>query len=149
MIKYSLKCSEGHRFESWFQSSDAYDRLVEMGQLACAVCNSTKVEKAIMAPQVSSTKGDAKPAVPEAPKPGPLSAPASPAEQMVREFRKKVEANAENVGKDFATEARKIHDGDAPERAIYGEAKLADAKDLIDDGIEVMPLPWSGTRTNS
>ena len=58
------------------------------------------------------------------------------------EIRKKVEDNSENVGKNFADEARAIHDGDAPERSIYGEAKIEDAKALVEDGINVTPLPW-------
>jgi len=74
---------------------------------------------------------------------GPLSAPASPAEQALVEIRKKIEANSENVGKNFASEARAIHDGDAPERSIYGEAKFDEAQALVDDGIAVTALPWN------
>jgi len=137
MIKYTLKCENDHRFESWFQSSKAFDKLSKSGHLACAVCGAGGVEKAMMAPQVT------------APKKGALSAPASAAEQAVKEFRKQVEANADNVGKGFAREARAIHNGEAPERAIYGEARIDEAKSLLDDGIEVRPLPWRNTSTDS
>lgn len=136
MIRYDLKCSDGHEFDSWFGSSSDFDKLTKSGMISCAVCGSENVQKAIMAPRVSVVEDR------------PLSAPASTAEQAVKELRKKIEDNADNVGKDFATEARKIHDGDAPERAIYGEAKIEDAKSLIDDGIPVAPLPWGNRKTN-
>ena len=147
MIKYVLRCRDGHRFESWFQSSEAYDRLTGLGQVACAVCQSPDVEKAVMAPQVASGK-EADPSK-DMPGTAPLSAPASPAEQSLRSFRQKLEASAENVGRDFASEARRIHHGEAPERAIYGEAKIDDAKSLLEDGIEVAPIPWMVSRTDS
>lgn len=135
MIRYDLKCAKGHRFESWFGSSADYDKLSVAGMVSCAVCGDGTVEKTIMAPRVS--KGER-----------PLSAPASPAEQAVRELRKKIEGSADNVGTNFAAEARAIHDGDAPARPIYGEAKIEDAKSLIDDGIPVAPLPWGNKKTN-
>lgn len=134
MIKYSLKCSDGHSFDSWFQDSAAYDRLAASGHLSCAICGSDEVEKAIMAPRVNVPAKD--------PAPGPLSAPASPAEQALAELRKKVEAEADDVGRNFAGEARAMHLGDKPQRAIYGEARLDEAKSLLEDGIPVAPLPW-------
>jgi hypothetical protein len=141
MIRYSLKCEHDHAFDSWFQSAEAFEKLLSAGMISCSVCGALGVEKAVMAPQVRI--GGEKEQV------GPLSAPASPAEQALVEIRKKIEANSENVGKDFASEARAIHDGDAPERSIYGEAKLDDAKALIDDGITVTPLPWGDkSKTN-
>lgn len=141
MIKYTLKCTEGHSFESWFQNAAAFDKLMDGGLVTCAVCGALGVEKAIMAPQVQSARSKSKAA-------GPLSAPSSPAEQALAEMRRHVEENSENVGKRFAQEARAIHDGDAPERAIYGEAKIEDAKALIDDGIPVAPLPWGNKARN-
>jgi len=141
MIRYSLKCEHDHSFDSWFQSADAFEKLLGAGMISCSVCGALGVEKAVMAPQVRI--GGGKKQV------GLLSAPASPAEQALVEMRKKIEANSENVGKDFASEARAIHDGEAPERSIYGEAKLEDAKALIDDGITVTPLPWGDkSKTN-
>ncbi len=92
-----------------------------------------------MAPSVSSA----------APAESPLSAPASPAEQALAELRRRIEAQSENVGRNFATEARRIHGGESPERAIIGEARPAEARALIEDGIPIAPLPWSsGRRSN-
>ncbi len=135
MIRYNLKCEKDHTFDSWFQSAEAFEKLLENSMITCSVCGAIGVEKAIMAPQVRPARKSTEPK-------GPLSTPASPAEQALAEMRKKVEENSEDVGTDFAKEARAIHEGDAPERAIHGEAKIQDAKELIDDGIAVTPLPW-------
>ena len=132
MIRYALSCDNDHRFESWFQSADAYDTLHRAGHLACAVCGSSGVSKAIMAPAVSTSEIA-------------VRAPKTPLEQL----RAKVEAESDYVGLQFAAEARAIHDGTAPERAIYGEARADEARKLLEDGIPVMPLPFIPTkRTN-
>jgi hypothetical protein len=133
MIRYALRCDREHRFDSWFGSSDDFERLAAGGMLACAVCGSSEVGKDLMAPSVAA-----------APAPGarPLSAPASPAEQALAELRRRIEAESEDVGRGFAAEARRIHAGEAPERAIIGEARPAEARALIEDGIPVAPLPW-------
>lgn len=141
MIKYTLKCANEHSFDSWFQNAEAFGKLHSGGMVECAVCGSAEVEKAIMAPQVTTTKGKD---IAEK----PLSAPASVAEQAMSDLKSYVEANSENVGTDFASEARKIHDGEAPSRSIFGEAKLDDAKKLLDDGVPVAPLPWGRKNTN-
>ncbi|MCP5086523.1 MAG: DUF1178 family protein [Rhodobacteraceae bacterium] len=146
MIRYALKCEQDHMFDSWFQSAEAFDKLISAGLVTCSVCGALGVEKAIMAPQVRTAR---KTEVTQAEaKTGPLSAPASPAEQALAEMRRMVEENSENVGEKFATEARAIHDGDAPERSIYGQAKPDEAKALIEDGIPVAPLPWGNRRSN-
>lgn len=145
MIRYTLACNKGHQFESWFQSADAFDTLLARSMVSCAVCGSEDVKKTIMAPRISKLgdNGEASDAA------KPLSAPASVAEQAIQEFRKKVEASSEDVGTKFASEARKIHHGEAPERPIMGEARLDEAKALIDEGISVAPLPFlSKTKTN-
>ncbi|UYV38676.1 DUF1178 family protein [Rhodobacteraceae bacterium D3-12] len=139
MICFTLKCSEGHQFESWFQSTEAYDSLKKAGHVACAVCGSADVEKAIMAPRVSTARKTQDAGAKDA---GPLSAPASPAEQALAKLKAHVEANSDYVGMEFAQEARAMHDGDAPERPIYGEARLDEAKKLIEDGVPVAPLPF-------
>jgi len=139
MIKFSLKCSNGHQFDSWFGSNDDYNRLKTRGLVSCVVCGMAKVEKAVMAPRLPARTRS---------KETPLSAPASPAEQAVRELRTKIEKSADDVGTNFATEARKIHEGDAPERSIFGQAKPEEARALIEDGVPVLPLPWSNKRTN-
>ncbi|MEM7471979.1 MAG: DUF1178 family protein [Pseudomonadota bacterium] len=142
MIRYALTCANSHQFESWFQSADAFDTLRAADMVNCAICGDSNVRKSIMAPRI----GKATETNTEMRTERPLSEPASSAEQAVKELRDKVEANSEDVGTNFADEARKIHNGEAPERAIYGEAKPQDAKSLIEDGVPVLPLPFMPTR---
>lgn len=139
MICYDLKCEKNHIFNSWFNCVDAYDKLEKSNLLSCAVCGSSNVHRAIMAPQVSrsNTKESS-----------PLSEEVSSAEQKMSKIRSKLEAEVENVGENFANEARAMHDGDSPMRSIYGEAKIKDAQALIEDGIPVIPMPWKKRRTN-
>jgi len=139
MICYDLKCEKNHIFNSWFNCVDAYDKLEKSNLLSCAVCGSSNVHRAIMAPQVSrsNTKESS-----------PLSGEVSSAEQKMSKIRSKLEAEVENVGENFANEARAMHDGDSPMRSIYGEAKIKDAQALIEDGIPVIPMPWKKRRTN-
>lgn len=139
MIRFALKCPADHGFESWFQSGAAFDSLKSAGHVACPFCGDTAVEKTLMAPTVRPAR-DAAVARPH------LSAPASDAERALADLRRKIEENSEYVGADFATEARRIHDGDAPERAIYGEARMEDAKKLLEDGVPVAPLPFMPQR---
>ena len=137
MIRYALRCEQAHRFESWFGSGADFQRLLDAGHLSCAICGSASVTKDLMAPRIAGAA------------PGPaLSGPPSPAEQALAELRRRIEAQSENVGRNFATEARRIHEGLAPERTIIGEARPADARALIEDGIPVAPLPWSGRKGN-
>jgi hypothetical protein len=137
MISYSLKCDNDHTFDSWFASADALDKLSGADMVTCNICGSTKVQKAIMAPRVSTGK---------AAETTPLMAPDDHTARAIQEMRKKIEANSDYVGKNFAAEARKMHLGDAPERSIYGEAKPEEAKSLIEDGINVVPLPFMPNR---
>jgi hypothetical protein len=130
MIRYALRCDRDHGFDSWFGSAEAYDRLRAAGHVACPDCGSTEIDKALMAPNVTPSRAKA------------LTAPQDPREAALAELRRKVEENSEYVGLEFATEARRIHEGEAPERAIYGEAKLDDARRLIEDGVPVAPLPF-------
>ena len=145
MIQYALKCADGHTFDSWFQSAEAYEKLAATGMVACAVCGSDKVEKAMMTPRVSQGRKSADPE-PEPQPARPLSQPASAAEQALAELRRKVEENSDYVGMNFATEARAIHEGAAPERPIYGEAKPEEARALIEEGVPVAPLPFTPNR---
>lgn len=155
MIQFSLRCDRDHRFESWFQSSEAFDKLHASGMLSCAVCGSNHVEKAMMAPRISEGRSTPEPAAapagPDAAAPaqGPLAAPATAAQQALAALRAHVEANSEYVGLNFAAEARKMHLGDRPERAIHGEAKPEEARQLVEDGVPVTPLPFvPGRKTN-
>jgi hypothetical protein len=116
--------------------------LEKTGHLSCAVCGDPSVSKAVMAPRVRPAR---KAATPPAVVPETVSKPKPTPEQIataMAEMRKNVEENSDYVGDSFATEARAIHDGDAPERAIYGEAKIEDARSLIEDGVAVAPLPF-------
>lgn len=126
MIRYALRCKDGHAFESWFASADAFDGLAERGLLSCAVCGSAEVSKALMAPKVAGA-----------------GAPPDRAEveKKLAALRQKVEAEATYVGPRFAAEARAIHEA-GQEKPIYGEANAAEAKALIEDGIPVAPLPF-------
>jgi hypothetical protein len=151
MIHYSLHCENGHEFESWFASSDAYDKQLKRKLVTCPVCGSAKVEKAIMAPRLKRTdKG--RPAMPEPSPPPPAppeaKAPVAMISPQEREFRQKLKAlrdhltkNAEHVGPRFPEEARKMHYGEIEHRSIYGEASPDEAKELHEEGIEFHPLP--------
>ncbi len=144
MIKFSLKCADDHRFDSWFQSSAAFEKLLSAGLVTCAHCGSSSVEKALMAPKVRNSKSSKT----ETPSTA-LTKPPDPREQALAEFKKQVEQNSEYVGVRFAQEARNIHDGTAPDRAIYGEARPEEARKLIKDGVPVTPLPFiPGRKSN-
>jgi hypothetical protein len=142
MIRYSLVCEAGHGFESWFPSSDSYDAQVERGLVTCPVCDTAKVGKALMVPSVARTdRGSAAPA-PQAE--APITMIAEPERQiraMLRALREHVMAHAEHVGARFPEEARKIHYGEAEGRSIYGEASQAEARALIEEGIDVAAIP--------
>lgn len=130
MIKFSLRCTQGHSFESWFQSGPAFDDLNERGLVTCPTCGSSDVSKALMAPAVTPAR----------------KAPTPEMQQKLAALRAEIEANTDYVGDRFAEEARAMYLGDIPDRPIHGEAKLEDAKALIEDGIPVLPLPFLPTR---
>ena len=155
MIRYSLACERGHEFESWFANSSAYDKQAKRGLVACPMCGSTKVEKAIMAPRLA--RNDTTIDVP-APAPAPAVPPAAPAPQgtepvamispqerelrtKLKELRDHLVKNADNVGRKFPEQARKMHYGEIEHRSIYGEASPDEARSLHDEGIEFHPLP--------
>lgn len=155
MIHYKLRCDAGHEFESWFQDSAGFEKLAQAGLVECAVCGSTQVSKALMAPAVVSSRKKAKAPKVEAPPPAAaVPAPPEGAQRvaagpmppqmiaMLQRLRAEVEKSCDYVGKDFAEEARKIHTGEAEARGIYGEATDAEAEALAEDGIEVARLPW-------
>ncbi|MDR5651657.1 DUF1178 family protein [Ruixingdingia sedimenti] len=138
MIRYDLKCDQGHGFDSWFQSAAAFDRLAAAGQMVCPACGSARVEKQLMAPAVTPARAPAAD--------HPLSTPSTPQEQMLARLRRELEEKSEYVGMGFAAEARRMHEGETPERAIHGEARLEEARQLIEDGIPVAPLPFLPAR---
>jgi hypothetical protein len=155
MIRYNLRCARGHAFESWFQSSSAYESQEKRKLVSCPSCGSTRVERAIMAPQIVSRKGRDS----TAPVPAPAAAPVAGTEvstagstpllmaqerelrAKIKELRDHIVKNADNVGERFPNEARKMHYGDIEHRPIYGEASPEEARSLIDEGVEVSPLP--------
>lgn len=166
MIRYNLVCELNHTFEGWFRNSDDYEIQNAVNQVECPICSSTDISKVLMAPAVSTSRKKEGRAVPAsetmtADTPAaPVTAPAPVAQSPVREaalvpqdvrqkelvaalrqLRTKMIENSENVGEKFAEEARKIHYGDAEERAIHGQTSPQDAADLLDEGISVLPLP--------
>ena len=149
MIRYSLRCERGHAFESWFQSSSAYESQEKRKLVNCPSCGSAKVERAIMAPQIVSKKAR-ETAAPAPAASTDVTAPASTSLMMaqerelrakLKELRDHIVKNADNVGERFPNEARKMHYGDIEHRPIYGEASPDEARALIDEGVEVSPLP--------
>ena len=139
MIHYELVCDKGHEFDGWFASSDAYDKQVLLGVVECTICGTTKIEKQLMAPGIPSKANRKSDIVPV--HAGPTDPRAVQMMQMMREYRKHVDANSEDVGKRFAEEARKIHYKETEERGIRGQATRDEAVALIEEGIEVHPLP--------
>ena len=129
MILFDLRCKDGHAFEAWFRDSAAYEDQVAAGDLACPVCGSAEVSKALMAPAVNA-------------RPKVDAAQAAEAMRLWRKVQNHIEKNFDHVGPRFAEEARKIHHGEAEKRSIYGEATKTEAKELRDEGIEVSQLPW-------
>jgi hypothetical protein len=158
MIHYNLRCKKGHAFESWFQNSSAYEQQERRKLVSCPVCGSTEVERAIMAPQIVSKKS--RDSAPPSSSSEPASVPAPATEvsppapstpllmaqerelrAKLKELRDHIVKNADNVGERFPNEARKMHYGDIEHRPIYGEASPDEARALIDEGVEVMPVP--------
>lgn len=154
MIRYTLRCARGHGFESWFQNSGAYDSQRRRKLVTCPVCDSAEVEKALMAPQVgrSSRRREEAPAPqaeaqvqPQAPL---MTGEAGELRAKLRELRDFVKNNADDVGERFPAEARKMHYGDIEHRAIYGKASSHEARELVEEGIDITPLPPLPDDTN-
>lgn len=168
MIRYALCCTNDHHFEAWFAGSEAFDRQAGAGQVTCPVCGSAEVGKTLMTPSVSTARN--KQVQLQAPEreereqshgpvmeraqaqdqAGPpnqampvVSSPEMPDDvrEMIRSVRDHVIRNADNVGEQFAEEARKIHYGERDKRGIYGQASIDEVKNLHEEGIDVIPLP--------
>lgn len=175
MIRYDLKCEAGHGFDSWFASSEAYDKLLRAGCITCPQCGTSAVGKALMAPSVAAARAPATPearaeAFAQGATPAATNGPATAAEQRVcatlgadhgREapgrldearasalaaLKQEFERRSEYVGMSFAAEARRMHAGNAPARPIHGEARLEEARALIEEGVPVAPLPFIPSR---
>jgi hypothetical protein len=142
VIRYALGCEAGHTFESWFNNSAAFDRQATRGLIACPLCGSTKVEKAIMAPALGGGREDAAPAAePEKTPVAIVSKEEVEVRKKLKELRDHIVKNADYVGEKFPEEARRMHYGEIEHRSIYGEASPDAARSLADEGIEFHPLP--------
>jgi hypothetical protein len=148
VIHYQLLCGAAHEFDGWFKDSANFERQAKRGQISCPVCADTKVTRALMAPRLGK-RGlviEHETAAPvTAPEPPPMQAGGVMPDQVravLHKLRAEVEKNCDYVGPDFATEARKIHNGEAEPRGIYGESTEAEAEALAEDGIGVARIPW-------
>ncbi|WP_294234498.1 DUF1178 family protein [uncultured Sphingomonas sp.] len=134
MIVFDLRCATGHVFEAWFASSAAYAEQREGGQVECPLCGDRQIEKAVMAPQIAA-KGNSKP---DGPSPQAMKA----ALEHLAQAQAKMLEKSTWVGTAFADKARAMHEGDAPPAPIHGQASLAEAKALVEEGVPVAPLPF-------
>ena len=141
MIKFSLICHQNHEFDSWFQDSEAFERLNQTGAVQCPHCASTQVSKAIMAPfvaaktRIDKSQGEGKSAQIA------LADQQQQIRQHIRALHDHVTQNAQDVGASFPEEARKQYFGEAEPKAIYGKASMDDVSELLEEGIPVFPLP--------
>lgn len=165
MIVFDLRCKKDHVFEAWFKDSAAYSEQVEAGVVRCPVCGSSRVEKALMAPNVTTRRQNKEPspALPASEAAAPVETTTPPAKvlpaagsvttnadvekvtevmQALKELRENVERECDYVGSDFAEEARRIHYGEREPRGIYGESSDEDAKALEEEGVEFARVPW-------
>ncbi|MEG0822809.1 MAG: DUF1178 family protein [Burkholderiaceae bacterium] len=139
---FNLCCDRGHRFEGWFASAADYDLQSDRGLIECPVCASRHIAKTPSAPRLNFGAVEA---------PVPVRAPAQPAllakdpqlQAAVLALARQIAASTEDVGERFADEARAIHYDEAPQRSIRGVATRADAIELVEEGIAVMPLPFA------
>ena len=137
MIVFDLNCSDcASSFEGWFENTNDYNKQIRKGLLTCPSCNSTQIKKGLMAPNVSK-KSNSK-----------ISKRNKPIASNVKKLKKIIEKEFDYVGDKFTEEAKKIKYGESKERAIYGEASIEQTKELIDEDIDVLPLPFSTKKTN-
>ena len=150
MILFDLKCGKGHVFEAWFRDGTTAEKQIAGRKIACPSCGTAKVQKAPMAPRIGKS---GKPAAAESSTAEPsqpqgvvmtkeMASKAVQLRKELGELRKKIEANCDYVGGQFAEEARKIHYGETEARGIYGETSEEQARELNDEGIEFSRVPW-------
>ena len=158
MIVFDLKCPQEHVFEAWFADSGACQNQIAGNEVECPICGDTKVEKAPMAPNIAAGTGTGRgreggrsragaAAKKTGAPPAMASDAPSPAEvgeaiKTLRKMRDVVEKNFDNVGEDFAEEARKIHHGEVEKRNIYGDTSKREAQELREEGIDISQMPW-------
>ena len=137
MIVFNLICSDcASSFEGWFENTNDYNKQIKKGLLTCPSCNSTQIKKGLMAPNVSK-KSNSK-----------ISKRNKSIASNVKKLKKIIEKEFDYVGDKFTEEAKKIKYGEVKERAIYGEASIEQTKELINEDIDVLPLPFSTKKTN-
>lgn len=141
MIRFSLSCPDGHAFDGWFRNGEDFEAQLKRDLVACPVCNSVKVEKTLMAPAVSTSRTQDKVAL-------AMGQEQRKALAKLKAMAEEAKKNADYVGDRFAEEARKIHFGEAEARGIYGEATAEEARGLVEDGVEFVPLPTFPDDTN-
>ena len=134
MIRFSLHCEHSHEFEGWFRNNDDFDTQKKRGFVECPVCGSSNVEKALMAPAVSTSRKQEKVAL-------AMGEQQRRAMAELKALSQKMRDNADYVGDKFAEEARKIHFGETEARGIYGEATVQEARSLVEDGVYFLPIP--------
>jgi len=139
MIKYTLTCNKGHQFESWFSNSDSYEKLKKEGLLECAICSSKEIEKSLMAPRITSASSKKKET---------LISAQSALEKEIKALKNKIKKTAIDVGENFPTEARAMHYGEKEDKPIIGKTTLEEARDLAEEGIPFVPLPWNDDKVN-
>ncbi len=136
MIKYNLKCENNHEFESWFSESEEFNKLNKKNLLECIYCSSKKINKSIMAPMISNFKNN------NEKKLEILEKDLKKQKDKLLEFRKYIERNFDYVGKDFSKKVREVYYDKKSKRAIYGTATPEEKKELSDEGIELLSIPW-------
>lgn len=142
MIRYNLVCDNAHEFEGWFASSEDFDRQRERTLISCPACGSPRVSKRLMAPSVSTARKQ------EAQRHAVVNAHDQQMLAKLREVVAAIRANAEDVGDRFPEEARKIHYGETEQRGLIGKATADEARALIEEGVEIAPLPVLPDETN-
>lgn len=138
MIKFNLSCRCGKSFESWFASSKEFNSLSKKKLVRCINCNSSSVKKSIMSPNLATKSNK---------KLDSQSATKKIKKELLK-FRKYIEKNCENVGDNFAQEARNIHYDNKKSKGIYGRATTEETAELQEEGIEVSTLPWVSKSEN-
>ncbi len=140
MIRYDLVCRQGHIFDGWFSSSAAFDEQGKTGEVRCPQCGTPHVEKQLMMPGIP-VKSNRRASTPQTFTSTPRDPRAEALQNAIRELRRYVKEKADYVADGFPEEARRMHYREIKQRGIYGEATLDEARELIEEGIEVRPLP--------
>ena len=137
MIVFNLKCSDcDYSFEGWFENTKDYNKQIKKDLVSCPSCNSFQIKKALMAPNVAKKSNTI------------ISKKNKSIASNIKKLKKIIEKEFDYVGDKFTEEAKKIKYGEVKERAIYGEASIEQTKELIDEDIDVLPLPFSTKKTN-